>query len=631
MMLRGALFAAAVLVAGPAFAAPTLAPAWSDHIVIQRDKPIVVEGTGAAGASLKVTLGSQSSTGKVGANGHFSVKLAPLTASADPIALTVSDGSGETKISDILVGDVWLCSGQSNMELPMYRSLDQANQIAASADDGLRLLTIPKETAPGPATAFATPVAWTKASPDTVRDFSAACFYMAQKLRRDLKIPIGAIHSSWGGSQIRAWLTPEGGLALYGREQMALLTESQADLLKAVTSFAPTYQDWWRSSTGGQEPWAKPATLTWKPAPSISPFTSWKAADIPADGIGNILFRRVVTLTPEQAKAGGTLNIGIIDDLDMTFVNGHAVGNTHGWSNERHYPVPASFLKPGANEVLVIANNTYGGGGMQSTADRISFAVTGGATVPLADGWQYSVGAVRGAPPRAPWDANAGIGVMHNKMIAPLGPVALKGAAWYQGESDVGIPGYADRLKQLFAGWRRQFGPLQVLVIQLPNYGPLADRPGESGWAALREEQRKAVMADQDAALIATLDVGDAADLHPPNKNEIGRRMARAAEGQALPMPASAVREGGAIRVDFTGVEGSLHAWSGPPLGVELCGEMQDSCRYAQATASGTSLTIADDGRPATRVRYAWSEAPVVNLTDGRALPVPGFELPIGQ
>jgi sialate O-acetylesterase len=235
-------------------------------------------------------------------------------------------------------------------------------------------------------------------------------------------------------------------------------------------------------------------------------------------------------------------------------------------------------------------------------------------------------------PPRAPWDANAGIGVMHNRMVAPIGPIAIKGAAWYQGESDVGIPGYADRLRELFAGWRGQFGAeARMLVVQLPNFGDVAERPVGAGWAELRELQRRAVASDANAALIPTLDVGERDDLHPPNKLPVGLRLAAAAQGEPMPMPLGAAREGDTIAVTFAGLDGGLHSWNGPPLGVELCAETQESCRYAQAAIAADRLVVRSDGQPATRVRYAWADAPVVNLFDGRPIPIPTFELAVEQ
>jgi sialate O-acetylesterase len=339
-----------------------------------------------------------------------------------------------------------------------------------------------------------------------------------------------------------------------------------------------------------------------------------------------------LTLTPAQAAKGGTLAIGVIDDMDATWINGRIVGNTFGWDKEREYPVPPGYLHAGANEIVFAASNSYGPGGFQSPAEKLAFTVSGGERISLAEGWRYAIGQIRAMPPRAPWDANAGIGVMHNRMIAPLGRIAIKGAAWYQGESDVDLPGYADRLRELFAGWRRQFGAeVRVLVVQLPNYGPVAETPSASGWAEVREEQRRAVAADANAALIATLDVGENANLHPTAKLPVGLRLAAAAQGQPMPLPVRARLRGDTVEVNISSLEGGLHAWSGAPLGVELCGETQESCRYAAASVSGDSLLVRADGPPATRVRYAWADSPAINLYDARPLPVPTFELPIAR
>ena len=627
-MRRAALLLAGALAPAPALAAPQLAPVWSDHAVIQRGQPIVLEGTAAPRSQVEAKLGEQTVQARAGRDGHFSAEFAPLEASSDPLTLRVSDTSGVATVSDILVGDVWLCSGQSNMALTVSAGLNGYNNIQASADPLLRMLTVPLDTAAQPVHAFGGAVAWQKASPETAGGFSAACYYMLRGLRSATDVPQGAVHSSWGGSQIRAWLTPEAGRALYGAEQMALLEAHGTDPLAAVTAFAPAWEEWYRTASGGSTPWSDPEALDWKPVPRIGPWTAWgEGAPAP---IGNVWFRRTIELTAEQAAAGGTLNIGIIDDLDATWVNGRSVGINHGWSTEREYRVPAGYLRPGANEVIFSANNSWGAGGMQSAPERLSFTVAGGERIPLAEGWRYAEAPVHDIPPRAPWDANAGIGVMHNRMIAPIGHFAMKGAAWYQGESDVGIPGYADRLRELFAGWRRQFGPgMRMLVVQLANYGPPTEQPVESGWAELRQKQLQAVQADANAALVTAIDIGERTDIHPANKVLLGERLALAAQGKPMPMPRVASVNNGTVTVEFQGVEGGLHAWSGRPLGVELCGEMQDSCRYVPAAVSGGTLLVMGDAKPATRVRYAWADSPVVNLFDGRALPLPGFELPV--
>ncbi len=631
-MIKSAIALALTLAAAPLAAAPTLGPVWTDHAVIQRGRPVVVEGMAKAGEKVSSTLGNASATATAAKDGAFAVTFPARPASSEPITLTVTGADGtSTAVKDLVVGDVWLCGGQSNMEFPVSRSAGGQFAIRQSNDDGLRLLMIPKVTALTPQKDFGGKVAWTAASPDTVKDFSGACYFMARKLRKDLKIPIGAIHSNWGGSQIRAWETPEAGLALYGPAAMAQLRQEVTDPLGAVTAFAKTWEDWWRSHAGGAQPWLQPDKLDWKPVPQLSDWGEWKGTRLAENGNGNVWFRRTFTLTPAQARAGGTLDIGVADDTDMTFVNGRPVGNTSSWSDERLYKTPASYLKPGANTVMVLVTNSYGAGGLESKPDRLSFAVTGGASIPLGTGWQYSISPVTDYPPRSPWDGIAGIGVMYNRMIAPFGHSPLTGVAWYQGESDVGIPGYAERLTQLFAGWRQQFGAgAKMLVVQLPNWGPVEEHPTASDWAEIRNEEFKAVASDRNAALIPTLDIGENNNLHPLDKLDVGLRLAMAAEGQALPLPSSAKREGDMIVVSFSGINGGLHTWSsGHAIGVELCGARQESCRYAPATASGDTLRILTDGQPTTRVRYAWIDSPVVNLYDARPIPVPTFELPI--
>lgn len=625
-MMRGGLFVAGLFLPAAALAAPTLTPVWQDGAVIQRGKPVVVEGTATPSATVNGTLGQAQASAKAGKDGTFALTFAAREASSEPVTLTVRDSTGSETVSEIIVGDVWLCSGQSNMEWSVAAGLNGFGNIASSADSLLRMMTIPKETAAQPAKSFGGEVAWEKASRETTGRFSAACYYMLRDLRKATGVPQGAVHSSWGGSQIRAWITPEGGRVLYGAEQMKLLEQYGADPLTAVTSFAPTWESWWREARG-TEPWRNPGVLEWRPVPAIAPWTTWGEGS-PAR-VNTVWFRHALELTPEQAAAGGELNIGVIDDLDATWINGRPVGVSHGWSTERKYRVPANYLKPGRNEIIFAASNSWDAGGMQSTADRLTFTPAGGSAIPLGS-WSYADGDLAKAPPRTPWDGNAGIGVMHNRMVAPIGRFAMKGAAWYQGESDVDLHGYPDRLRELFAGWRRQFGAdMKMLVVQLANYGATTSQPIESGWGELREDQRKAVAADANAALVASLDIGEPTDIHPANKTVLGQRLALAAQGKPMPMPLSARRAGNEVVVTFSGVEGSLESLSGAPLAFELCGDTQATCRFTSGTAAGDTVRLQADGRPVTRVRHAWANSPVVNTYDKRALPVPGFEIAV--
>jgi sialate O-acetylesterase len=233
-----------------------------------------------------------------------------------------------------------------------------------------------------------------------------------------------------------------------------------------------------------------------------------------------------------------------------------------------------------------------------------------------------------------------GLTEIYNGMIAPLQNYGFTGVAWYQGEADVGRTGsYAGRLAAMMQAWRTQFGQprLPFLIVSLANFGPSSSKPITSGWAELREQQRLGVARDPNAALVIAMDLGERLDVHPANKIELGRRLARAANMLAYggtnsigPEVVGARRTANGIEVEFKGVTGSLQTWSGiRALAFELCGAAQDSCRFADAVAIGMSVRLTDDGKPVTRVRYGWADTPVTNLYDEAQLPPGPFEITV--
>jgi len=607
-----------------------LAPVWGDHAVIQRDKPIAIAGKATPGQAVSGKLGEASVSAVADAQGRFVLNFPARGVSSSGVELVVSAGAESVTLRDLLVGDVYLCSGQSNMEFAAENALNGRYVAMSAKDDGIRLIEIPKTIAYVPQEDFGKKLPWAAASPASVARTSAVCYFMARDLRKALNVPIGTIHSSWGGSAIRAWLSPEAGSQIYGAQDMALLAQFAKDPLAAVTAFAPRWEQWHREATGGLEIWAKPDSVSWAPVPKISGWLEWAGTPLASKATGTVWLRQQVTLTKAQATSGGLLTLGILDDMDATWVNGKPVGNSFGWDYEREYKVPPAYLREGVNEILVAVTNTYADGGFKSAPEKLGFAVNSGERFSFASGWRYAIAPAKSYAPRAPWDANAGIGVMHNRMVAPLGQIALKGAAWYQGESDVDTPGYDQRLTALIAGWRKQFGSdLQVGIVQLANYGPVQIAPVESGWGRVRDDERKVAAADPKAALVAAFDLGERSDIHPANKLTLGQRMALAALGKPMPMPVSAAAEGGDVRIKISGIEGGLHSWSGlEALGFELCAA-QGGCRFAHARVDGDSVVVSGDGKAAARVRYAWADSPIVNLFDGRQLPVPGFELPV--
>jgi sialate O-acetylesterase len=329
----------------------------------------------------------------------------------------------------------------------------------------------------------------------------------------------------------------------------------------------------------------------------------------------------------------------VIDEIDVTWINGVPVGADFGWSQERSYTVAPGVLKAGDNELVVFIGDSWGAGGFAGPAEKLKFTFADGSVKPLGQGWQYSVEKRPPSnPPHAPWESHTGLSTTYNAMIAPLGPLGLKGAAWYQGESDVGVPGYDKRLAALRASWRRQFEApkLPFLIVTLASFGKPSSAPVASGWAEVIDQQRRAAAADSNAALVVATDLGQNGELHPPNKLAVGTRAALAARKIAYgddvaigPMPVSATRGAAGITVSFSGVKDSLQSLSGAPIGFELCAETQQSCRFATARIAGINVVLEDDAKPATRVRYAWSDVPLMNVYDAAMLPVPPFELPI--
>jgi sialate O-acetylesterase len=280
---------------------------------------------------------------------------------------------------------------------------------------------------------------------------------------------------------------------------------------------------------------------------------------------------------------------------------------------------------------------------MHSSADQRTLRFADGSVVPLPDPgrWQYRVTPGMYGAPHAPWETIVGLGSIYNGMIAPIGLYTLRGVAWYQGEADGEFPaGYAGRLSSMMAGWRAQFGDpaLPFLIVQLPNWGPRNAVPIESGFASVRDEQRRAVLADPHAALAVTIDLGDVVNLHPLNKQDVGHRLSRAATalvyGGAMPsngpLGVRAKHVAGGFGIAFQGVDQAMAAYNGAPLGFELCGSAAGTCRFAPARfAGGSHVVVADDGQPATRIRYCWGESPVCNLSDASGIPAAPFELAI--
>lgn len=639
------MLAGAGAVAGIATAAepPLLSTIFDNHAVLQRDRPIAIYGHAKAGEDVTVSLGSATQRGTADATGRWQVSLPALTAGG-PYVLTARTQDRTQTANDILVGDVWLCSGQSNMEFAVHSGLNAGNEALHSANDRIRQVTIPRLAAVAPRADFEHALEWKIAGPNTTGDFSAVCYYTARELQKTVNVPMGLVVSSWGGTRIETWLSQAKLRELGGNdEKLDLLTEYATDKPAAMRHWGESFQKWWlaQPATQGKQPWApsKPEAADWKPAPSVE--KNWEEWGVPAltEYDGMMWFRARVTLTKAQAAQAATLAIGTVDDVDITWVNGRAMGSGFG-DGEHAYPVPAKLLKAGENVIVLNVFDMWGTGGLEGPASGRQLRLSDGTKVAL-EGWEYAIPPKGLWAPRAPWEAIAGINILYNGMIAPLGPYGLKGVQWYQGESNAGLDDakrYQKQLQGLFADWRRQFdAPLPFLIVQLANFGALNAGPVDSGWAQLRDAQRRAVTEDGNAGLAITIDIGSREDIHPQNKQDVGKRMARAARKivyrentsgwGARPVAAKPTAEG--VRVTFDDVDGALRVVGAKdPSAFELCGADPASCRFVRATLEGDGVLL--DALPgATRVRFCWADSPICNLYDTGGQPVGPFEIPV--
>ncbi|MBN6103444.1 9-O-acetylesterase [Xanthomonas sp. CFBP 8703] len=628
----------------PAFAhaddAPLLNALFQDHAVLQRDAPIRVWGQAAAGETVTVQLAQQRVQARADRQGRWQAQLAPLPAGG-PYVLQASTARGRVqRADDVLLGDVWLCSGQSNMELPVQRTLDTRSEIADAQQPAIRMFKVPAQSSPTPQAQFGGAAAWQPTTPETVGAFSAACYYFARELRKTVDVPMGLINASWGGSQMQAWIGDAALRKVDGNAPaLDVLARYAIDPQQAAPRWGTLWETWWRAHGSGA-PWQPDdAGGDWRDAPAaLGAWDDWGVPQL-VNFNGMVWYRSTVTLSAEQAKQQATLALGPVDELDQTWVNGQAVGSSYGADQPRSYRLPRGVLHAGKNTVVVNVYNSYRRGGLLGDAQAQQLQLGDGSRVALA-GWQYRIVPPQlGTPPRAPWSSAAGLTTLYNGMIAPLGRVGLRGVLWYQGESNTGdAAGYPALLDAWQRDWRQRFGAqLPLLVVQLANYGAPPTQPGDSGWAQLREAQRRFVAADPHAGLAVAIDIGDRYDIHPANKQELGRRLARAARhvvyGEALapsgPVPHALRRDGAALVVDFDDVDGALQTYSADaPIGFELCGAASGSCRYAQAELHGRSVRLlVPAGTAATRVRYCWADSPVCTLFDRAGLPAGPFEL----
>jgi len=524
--------------AGPAQAQAPEAPGvrlagiFGDHMVLQREQPVRVWGFAPTGTSVRVGFRGESRLTQADAAGRWRVDLPPAPAGG-PHELTLQ---GQVALRDVLVGDVWLCAGQSNMEWTLGLSEGAAEAIAAADLPQIRHVKIAQRAALAPQDDV--PAArWQVSSPATAAEFSGVGFFFARRLQRDQHVPIGLLNVAWGGTHVETWTRREA-LA----EDAAL-----APLIQGLPSSGPAWLAWQRArSQAVLQRWQPGQQVVDAAAPGSSEDadparwqqldysdTRWPTLRVPqvweSQGLagfdGQVWYRREIVLDAPQAAAPATLHLGAIDDCDETWVNGQPVGKTCAWDQPRHYALPAGTLREGRNLIAVRVTDTGGDGGFHGDAQAVQLQL-GSARLPLAGVWKARVEAGLAKPEPLVNDLPS---LLYNGMVQPLLPLRIRGAIWYQGESNVDRAAqYVGSFQRLITDLRRQWGQgaFPFFFVQLASFLPLERNDlNHSPWAELREAQRQALALPNTGMVVAT-DVGHPTDIHPRNKRTVGERLA---------------------------------------------------------------------------------------------------------
>ena len=590
-----------------------ISPLLGDHAVLQQGRPIPVWGEAKPGASVAVQLGRHSVTTHADSEGHWHVELPARNASTTPLVLRVTSGADHDQATDMLVGEVWIASGQSNMSWPVNRSANSEQAAAESTDPILRIFTEPLRSSLTPVDASAG--TWQVVTPDTTPELTAVGLYFGRSLRRELGVPVGIVHASWGGSSVQAWMD-EPTLRSHQEAETAV---NRLELLQGQGAF--------------DGPMLRSAAVD---------TTAWPTASLPAtfktlewDVDGTAWFRRTVSIPPAWAGHDLMLHLGPIDDIDITTFDGHRVGGLHDWTTPRMYPIPGELVREGPVDIAVEVTDRAGIGGFAGRPEQMMLARGdgGGAPISLAGDWKWKRGPLVSAPQQTPT-------ALYHGMLEPLFGLHPRGAIWYQGESNAHEPHHYDVLfPAMIELWRSRFGDADMpfYFVQLAN---LEHRRDDWHWPELREAQRNTLQLPHTGMAVC-FDVGNPTDIHPKDKRTVGERLARLALHQDYdlpiapsgPLPVKVAPNGDTIVVTFDCFGGELSTRGDAPTALlEVAGD-DGVFHPATATFAGSLLRASSGAVPfPTQVRYAWRENPEpANLIGADGLPASSFWVRLGQ
>lgn len=671
MPLGGMLFS---LVFGAVVAkADVVLPAlFSDHAVLQSGERVPIWGKSDPGERVVVSLGDTKVETFAEGDGRWRVTLDTRSHAAGPLELIV-EGKNKLVIRDVVIGEVWVCAGQSNMELALPSTFGNVQQeIDGSANTMLRQFLVEKNAALEPLDTMSGK--WAVCSPEAVRSFTAVGYYFGKVLQRQLKRPVGLINTSWGSTPCESWTSAEGlnrDPALKARKDE--LTEEAKTLPQRLKDFSTAFQGWAKKYER-QSPtltdiaaWASPfvSTEDWKPMRVPGTFAEAGLADS-----GAVWLRRKVVMNPDNMGRDMEIKLGLINGFDTVYWNGEKLGETSpeipGSRNIRTYVVPKRLMQGDEGTLAVRIYNPAGGAGLE--APKNAPPLMAGATR-LEGEWlaknEYRMEALTEeakkdypVAPNNPPEARFIATTLFNAMVNPIIPYGIRGVIWYQGEANAGrAMQYGTLFPLMIQDWRSHWGQgdIPFYFCQLANYSTKKDSPEDNSWAELREAQGKALSLP-NTGMAVLIDIGEEGDIHPRNKVDVGDRLAQIALAKTYgekiafegPRYLSTKVEGDKIRVSFHRAAGGLIAKPLPetyivksrfgetkPLqkmqpdselqGFAICGEDR-KWKWAQAKIDGDTVLVWSPEVPNPKaVRYAWAGNPTCNLASDAGLPAAPF------
>ena len=617
----------------------TLPPAYTNHMVLQQQTTFDLSGHAVPGSAVTLQASwmkkSVLST-TADAQGDWTLTLTTPRAGG-PYTLTVSDSDGALALTDVLVGEVWFCSGQSNMEMPVREVRNSADEIAAADYARVRLYKVTREMSLQPTEEASSALdGWQPCTSQTVPGFSALAYFYARELWQHLGVPVGVIDSSWGGTSAEAWISAE---AMEGvmdfQEHMQMMRDKGYDADKLKACYEQAQADF-QSAFDNADPGLNAECVPWYDEDLDD--SSWGTIMVPGMWTGklgtfdgSLWMRREVFVDAADAGKDLPVSIGVIDDNEITWWNGECIGMTEGWLAQRNYVVPGRLVREGRNVLCVRIEDTGADGGVR------------GGTVSYPGEWKYRVGYDREAlnPLRIPLtrpqgDANYPT-VLYNAMVHPFITFPIQGCIWYQGCNNVGRAAqYESLLQTLITDWRARFDQpdMPFYIVQLANYLQPSDLQPDSEWALLREAQSKATqMAGVDMASI--IDIGEANDIHPKNKQEVGRRMASLALHQvygkkkvvcSAPVYASTEVVGNEMYIHFSRPDGSDPFLPDADLPGFIIAGADRVWHVATARTEGDCVVVSSpDVAVPLAVRYGWADNPHCTLHTASGFPVAPF------